>query len=151
MAQSIDLLEADGTLRTMPGRPDKKAARLSLWSRFLLAILVLCAVTAHAEDLATIRAAAEGGNTAAIITMGAVYHYGHGVRQDDTEASRWYLLAATQGHAGAQCIVGMLFLVGQGVAQNDAQAKYWLRRAAAQGDAQAQQQLNRIRQQPSGE
>ncbi|MBF0463137.1 MAG: sel1 repeat family protein [Magnetococcales bacterium] len=102
-------------------------------------------------DIAAIRAAAEGGNIAAMTTMGALYHYGHEVQQDDAEASRWYLLAAAKGHAGAQFIVGMLFLVGQGVTQSNAQAKYWLRRAAAQGDVTAQHQLALLRQEPSGE
>ena len=133
MARPTDPLGKDGIL---------------LLTRFLLAIIVLFAVTAHAEDIAAIRAAAEGGNTAAMVTMGALYHYGKGVQQDDAQAARWYLLAATQGHTGAQCIVGMLFLVGQGVTQNNAQAEYWLHRAAAQGDIAAQHQLNLIKQKP---
>ena len=118
---------------------------------FLLALFILFAATAQAEEIAAIRAAAEAGNTAAMTTMGALYHHGHGVQQNDSEALRWFLLAATQGHAGAQCIVGMFYLVGLGVAQNDAQGKEWLRRAAIQGDLTAQRQLELLQRLPMGE
>ncbi len=116
-------------------------------NRLLLAILLLFAVSVQAVDVEAIRTAAEGGNVAAMTTLGGMYHRGLGVPQSDVEATTWYLLAAGQGHAGAQSIVGMMFLLNG----EESQARYWLRRAAAQGDPAAQRQLDLLRQKPTGE
>ena len=53
--------------------------------------------------------------------------------QDDTEAVRWYRLAAEQGHAFAQASLGMMYGTGQGVPQDFVTAHMWYNLAAAHG------------------
>lgn len=103
-------------------------------------LLVAAAGTGGAMDVEFIRAAAEGGNVAAMHAMGALYHQGQGVPQSDAEATKWYLLAADSDHPGAQTVVGMMFLRDGALGSG----KYWLRRAACQGDPTAQRQLERL-------
>jgi len=56
----------------------------------------------------------------------------------DTEAVKWYQLAADQGYAKAQTNLGVAYANGEGVAENDIEAVKWFRLAADQGDADAQ-------------
>ena len=64
-----------------------------------------------------------------------------GVRQDATEAARWYFRAADRGVATAQHTLGVAYAKGEGVPQNDVEAARWLRLAADQGHTQAQENL----------
>lgn len=48
------------------------------------------------------RPVAEAGDAIAQLTLGVMYHNGEGVPEDDTEAVKWYLLAAQQGNAKVQ-------------------------------------------------
>lgn len=104
-------------------------------------LFLMMAPAAQAIEIESTRAAAERGDFAAQMAMGAFYRHGMGVPQSDTESAQWYLKAAAQGDAGAQTNVGMLYLTGQGVKQDEARAKSWLRKAAKQGDSSAQRQL----------
>ena len=70
-----------------------------------------------------------------------MYARGDGVREDDSEAFRWYRLAAEQGYANAQYQVGRMYFMGQGVLSDAAEAFRWNRRAAQQGHAMAQAAL----------
>ena len=56
----------------------------------------------------------------------------------DTEAARWYGLAAEQGHALAQSRLGDFYQFGLGVPRDYAEAARWYRSAAEQGGAEAQ-------------
>jgi len=67
-----------------------------------------------------------------------MYDFGQGVKQDYTEAVRWYRKAAAQGHASAQYELGLRYDLGQGVRQNSSEAVRCYLKAAEQGDAQAQ-------------
>ena len=110
-------------------------------STVVCTLFLMVALVAQALDIDSTRAAAERGDFAAQMAIGAFYRHGMGVPQSDTEAAKWYLKAATQGDAGAQTNVGMLYLTGQGVNQDEEKAKSWLRKAAKQGDSSAQRQL----------
>ena len=44
-----------------------------------------------------------------------MYATGQGVPEDDTEAVRWFRLAAEQGHAHAQLVLGFNYDYGLGV------------------------------------
>jgi TPR repeat protein len=81
---------------------------------------------------------AQAGNAAAQHNLGAMYHQGRGVPQDDAQAVTWWRRAAEQGHATAQLNLGAMYHQGRGVPQDYALAMLWYRRAAAQGDAGAQ-------------
>jgi len=69
--------------------------------------------------------------------LGVMYNNGQGVPQDDTEAGKWYRLAAEQGHSGAQDLLGDMYHYGQGVPRDDALAHMWATLAAAQGNENA--------------
>ena len=72
---------------------------------------------------------------------GYMYYTGEGVPEDDTEAVRWFRLAADQGHALAQNNLGYMYANGEGVPEDDAEAVRWYRLAAEQGFALAQVNL----------
>ena len=52
--------------------------------------------------------AAEQGEASAQFNLGYMYATGRGVAEDNTEAVRWYRLAAEQGHAGARRVLRRL-------------------------------------------
>ena len=54
-----------------------------------------------------------------------------GVPKDDSEAMRWYRLAAEQGHADAQWSLGLMYEVGVGVPQDYVAAHVWLNLSAS--------------------
>ena len=66
-----------------------------------------------------------------------MYDNGEGVPQDDTEAVKWYRLAAQQVDAEAQNTLGLMFGNGYGVVQDFALAHMWYNIAAANGDDKA--------------
>ena len=86
------------------------------------------------------RQLADEGNADAQIELGRMYERGHGVPRDDSEALKWYRLAAEQGHAEGQYL-----LAGMCVPQDDAQAVSWYLRAAAQEHADAKKYLDQLR------
>ena len=47
-------------------------------------------------------------------SLGILYDNGTGVAQDDTEAAKWFRLAADQGYAKAQNNLGVLYERGHG-------------------------------------
>jgi TPR repeat protein/serine/threonine protein kinase len=73
--------------------------------------------------------------------LGLKYFNGDGVTQSDTEALRWWRLAAEQGDAWAQSHLGLMYVEGRGVGQSDTEAVRWLSLAAQQGDTKARSNL----------
>jgi len=63
------------------------------------------------------------------------------VSHDDTEAAKWYRLAAEQGDLEAQQTLALVYSMGQGVQQDYAEAAKWYRPSADRGIASAQQAL----------
>jgi TPR repeat protein len=57
------------------------------------------------------------------------------IEEDDTQAARWYRLAAEQGYARAQYSLGRMYESGQGVPEDYVEAVRWYRLAAEQGYA----------------
>ena len=95
-----------------------------------------------AEDCPTAFAlgseSAEAGSCFGQYVVGAAFHWGLGVEHDQTEAARWYRLAAAQGHSGAQYGLGDILEYGGQNAQDMTEAVEWYGLAAKQGDADAQ-------------
>src|SRR5215467_5996096 len=79
--------------------------------------------------------------TSAEAVLGSAYYRGRGVPQNDSEAAKWFRLAADKGNAVARFTLGVMYGEGRGVPQDYAEAARWYRRAAEQGDAQAQYNL----------
>jgi hypothetical protein len=89
---------------------------------------------ANFNDLASLRKVAEQGDPAAQFALGARYATGEEVKQDYTEAVRWFTLAAQQGHILAQATLGAYYWAGRGVPQDLTKAYYWSVLAQAGGD-----------------
>ena len=89
---------------------------------------------ASVTDLASLRKVAEQGDPAAQFSLGARYATGEEVKQDYTEAVRWFTKAAEQGHILAQATLGAYYWAGRGVPQDLTKAYYWSVLAQAGGD-----------------
>ena len=70
-------------------------------------------------------------------SLGILYDNGTGVAQDDTEAAKWFRLAADQGYAKAQNNLGVLYTRGHGVPRDYVQAYMWFALSAVQGNPPA--------------
>jgi GAF domain/Sel1 repeat len=91
-------------------------------------------VPAEVNDLSGLRKLAEQGDPAAQFALGARYATGEEVKQDYTEAVRWFALAADQGHVLAQATLGAYYWAGRGVAPDLTKAYFWSALAQAGGD-----------------
>ena len=86
-----------------------------------------------------------------------MYQKGEGVKQDLSEAAKWYRKSAEQGKASAQLNLGMMYISGRGIRQNIDEGAKWLSKAADQGDTTAKANLawliqqGYIKEAPSGE
>ena len=81
---------------------------------------------------------AEESNAEAQNLLGKCYYDGKGVEQSDTEAVKWFTLAAEQGFAEAKNRLGICYAKGNGVEQAYTEAVKWYTLAAEQELAQAQ-------------
>ena len=61
-----------------------------------------------------------------LIQLGLVYQQGRVVAKDDSEAAKWYRLAAEQDCAEAQFILGVFYGVGEVVPEDLVQAYKWI-------------------------
>ncbi len=80
---------------------------------------------------------ATSGDAGAMVSLGALYAEGLGVRRDFREAFRWYAAAANLGDAGAMYNLGWLYSTGSGVMADYVAAARWYRKAAALGNVGA--------------
>jgi TPR repeat protein len=94
-------------------------------------------VSADSASFVQLRELALRNDPAAENALGLLYAQGdekQAVRQDETEAARWFLKAAEQGNVPAQSKLGSLYLSGRGVPQDSNQAYFWTVLARASGD-----------------
>ena len=75
-----------------------------------------------------------------------MYREGRGIKQNYTEAVKWYKKAAQQGDDVAQNNLGVMYHNGTGIYKDLRQAKYWYQKSAAQGNDQAKENLNKLNQ-----
>ncbi len=73
-----------------------------------------------------------------------MYEKGNGVPQNDTEAVKWFRLAADQKKAHAQSWLGYMYENGKGVSQDYVLALMWLNLAVAQGDADSAKRVEKL-------
>lgn len=83
------------------------------------------------------REAAQAGDPAAMVGLGALYDTGHGVSQDFAAALSWYRRAAEAGDAAAMFNVGAMYDNGRGTSANRAEAVKWYAMAAKKGNGRA--------------
>ena len=90
------------------GQINPKITIKSVYFRMLFlsaAVMILAVRLTIASDLDSLKVAAEQGDAEAQFSLGVMYDFGEGVPQNDTEAVRWYRMAAEQG-AAAQFNLG---------------------------------------------
>jgi TPR repeat protein len=87
------------------------------------------------------KAKAEKGDLKAQNSLGLCYDIGYGVKQDHTEALKWYRKAAELNDATAQYNLGCCYYDGEVVEKDYAEAVKWFRKSAEQNDARAQNSL----------
>ena len=83
-------------------------------------------------------AAEKKGHKDAQYFLGLMYHLGIWVKQDYSEAVKWYRKAANQKDVDVQAILGIMYYRGKEVEQDKTEGIRWLRKAAEQGHANAQ-------------
>ena len=81
-----------------------------------------------------LRQLAQNGHPAAENALGLRYASGDGVRQDDSEAARWFTKAAESGNVKAQAALATRYWAGRGVPASLTQAYFWTVLARASGD-----------------
>ena len=88
---------------------------------------------------------AQAGHAAAQLRVGLLHYHGHGVRENDLQALKWFERAARQGNTEAQFHVGNMYAYGLATPPADADparlAAQWYFEAARQGHADAQYSL----------
>ena len=89
------------------------------------------------KEFIYLQKAAELGKPDAQYNLGVMFKNGHGVKQNLTEAAKWYRKAAEQDDADAQFSLGVLCQQGKGVEQDYVEAMKWYRKAAELGHAEA--------------
>ena len=82
---------------------------------------------------AEFEALAKQGMAAAQTNLGLMYSKGYGVPRDESEAVRWYRLAAEQQQPQAQNNLGFMYVNGEGGPKDDVLGLMWLRLAVESG------------------
>ncbi len=91
-------------------------------------------VSSDLNNMESLRRLADQGDAVAQFDLGLRYATGEDVKQDYSEAARWFSLAAEQGHVRAQSSLGGCYWAGRGVPQDLGRAYFWSALARANGD-----------------
>ena len=93
----------------------------------------------EAEDwVKTLIQAAENGDSDSQYKLGLCYEKGDGIKQEPTEAVKWYRRAADQGHVNSQNAMGKCYYYGFGVAKDSKTAVDWFEKSAKKGHLDSQ-------------
>lgn len=84
---------------------------------------------------------AQNGDPIAQCNLGYMYEKGIEVEENQSEAFKWYLMAANSGNAEAEYNVGYMYHNGKGTYKDCAEAVKWYKRAADKGIILAQNNL----------
>ena len=98
-------------------------------------------IAAKNKALLALQAAAEAGNTAAMLRLAMYELLGEGLTVDDKEAKKsgveWVKQAASKNDSRAQRLLSKLYYQGVGIPQDIDSGKYWLEQAADNGHVEA--------------
>ena len=98
-------------------------------------------IAAKNKALLALQAAAEAGNTAAMLRLATYELLGEGLTADDEKAKKsgveWVKHAASKNDSRAQRLLSKLYYQGVGVPQDIDSGKYWLEQAADNGHTEA--------------
>jgi len=84
----------------------------------------------YAQYFDAVKRVMEKGHAVPQLFLGVMYA---NAARNDTEAVRWYRLAAAQGSSQAQYNLGVMYAKGRGVAKNKAEALEWFHLAEENG------------------
>lgn len=80
-------------------------------------------------DIEVLKKLAETGHSQSQFFLGRCYARGEGVKQDWSEAKKWYELSANNGDYKAQNNLAVIYLDGNGVDVDYKQARHWFEKA----------------------
>jgi len=86
----------------------------------------------YSDAMRYLSLAADKGNSDAMIGIGLLHYKGHGVPENEAEATRWFRIAAFKGNETA-----MLYLAFQLAGKHHAEAMHWFRIVAKHGNSDA--------------
>jgi TPR repeat protein len=122
-------------------------------NRFLLRVILACAIVAcghlaatraEAQDFANTLRKAQAGNAKAQYELAGDYYTGTGVAKDPQQGLLWLKKSASQGYDWAEKALGVMYQDGYpttGIPKNPHEAALWFRKAARQQNAPAQTRL----------
>jgi hypothetical protein len=100
----------------------------------ILSLLMLSVpAKANLKQFMLIREEAVSGDAKAQNKLGVYYQLGLSVEQSDTEAVKWFHMAAEQGEGEAQFNLGESYEYGRGVPVDKREALSWYRRSCDNG------------------
>ncbi len=118
---------------------------LALLACFLLMLAGCIPQGSAADDLDSVRKAADQGDPIAQFALAEKYRKGAGVVLDCKQAINWYTKVAEQGLAPVQLFLGMLYEGDDRcITQDFDQVVFWYTEAAEQGNPIAQQKLGNM-------
>jgi len=91
----------------------------------------------YPSGLSLLRKASATGEPEANYWLGVSYQKGLGVRADQGEANRWFLMGADMDNAACQNALGINVAEGRGTRKNQTEAVEWFRKSAEQGNSEA--------------
>ena len=114
--------------------------------RFPLVFMLIFFLFPHYSfaDFASTKKLAAQGDAIAQYSLGFMYYDGQGVKQNYTQAFKWFEKAANQGYAAPQYNLGFMYGNGQGVKRSAGAAIVWYQSAANHGNTQAIKALERM-------
>ena len=96
-------------------------------------------------SLEELKQLAENGDVKAQIRLGNIYYNGNGVKQNYSEAMRWYRKLAEKGNVIAQYNLGAMYYNGYGIKRDKSEAKKWLSKSAEKGYNPAKAAIEHIK------
>ena len=98
----------------------------------------------YAEAARWFRKAADAGDAAAMVDLGALFVHGQGVAKDPGQGAEWFRKAAALGNRNGMRNLGALHAGGRGVPLDLAKAVALFRQAAAAGDPESMSNLGTL-------
>ena len=111
---------------------------------FILISLLLFTGPAGAQSVEELLDMANDGIGSAQCLLGFKYLDGDGVKQDTTEAMKWFRMAGDNGDAHAAYTLGRIYYKGEGTSVDYAEALKWFLMAAEKSDANSQFRLSEM-------
>lgn len=106
--------------------------------RFFITPFIMLLIASCGDDGSVLNKAING-DVKSQFALGWAYDTGTGeFGQNNSEAVKWYSLAAEQNHMEAQFLLGKIYYQGRGVEQSYSEAIKWQKLAAEQGHGNAQ-------------